>query len=360
MNIPHVIDSSGWVAITAAGKSGRCFLDVDDDDAAGNVDVRIFHTSGTPNGNDTTNSPRLYKPNSNVQFYEMIPDTPEDVFYIICKDPESNARVIVDENQGTAVIAGKQDVNKQDQFTPGIIQKFNQVHDSTELAEDIVIISHNPVDFVYDIVVVSATGIVVGSHIILFNPVLLRFTTFTALAVNGTTITLDSPVDVPYTAGTFVDIAITDLAVDGSTTPQVFGLRGTGVIPGVEIKVDITRIIVNCLTTNSVDLSKFGDIALGLTRGLVLRFRNGDVFNIFNIKTNGELDNITQDWKPYDAQNVQQGQNGFTVRLTFNGDDKLGIVQRLRAGEDVELIVQDNLLTILSLTVYGEGHIVED
>ena len=40
--------------------------------------------------------------------------------------------------------------------------------------------------------------------------------------------------------------------------------------------------------------------------------------------------------------------------------DKLGIVQRLAAGEDIELIVQDNLLTILSLSAYGEGHIVED
>ena len=247
----------------------------------------------------------------------------------------------------------------QDSTTPAVIQQFNQVHDSTTLAEDVVIASHNPADFVYDIVVTDPTGIVVGSHIILFNPDLLRFTTFTALIVAGSDIKLDSPIDVAYPAGTFVDIAVIDMAVDGSVTPQVFGLRGTNIIPGVEIKVDITRLIISCLTTNAVDLSKFGDIVGGLIRGLLLRFRNGDVFNIFNVKTNGDLDGITLDWVPYDAQNLQQGQHGFTVRLSFNGPDKLGVVQRLAAGEDVELIIQDNLLTILRLTAYGEGHIVE-
>ena len=281
---------------------------------------------------------------------EKVPLSSGIDLYVFCKNGVGRVRV---DN-----IASFQEVSKQDQTTPGIIQKFNQVHDSTTLATSLVI--PTPDTFVYDIEVTDPTGIVIGSHIILFSTVLLRFTTFTVLGVAGSIITLDSPIDVAYPAGTLIDVAITDMSVDGSVTPQVFGLRGTGVIPGVEIKVDITRIIITCLTTAAVDLSKFGDIVGGVLRGLILRFRNGDVFNIFNVKTNGDLAGITLDWVPFDAQNLQQGQHGFVCRLTFNGDDKLGIVQRLAAGEDIELIIQDNLLTIISLIVYGEGHIVED
>lgn len=262
--------------------------------------------------------------------------------------PQKNVEPIVN-NQNDRLMV---ETFHQDQFSPVIIQKFNQVHDSTTMSVDA-----NVFDDV--ITVDDPTGIIVGSHIILFSIALIRFSSYTAIGVAGSDITLDTELDASFPAGTFVDVAITDMAVNGSVTRQIFGLRGTGVIPGIEIKADITRIIITCFTVGVVNLATFGDIAK-LLRGLVLRFRNGDVFNIFNVKDNGEIAGITLDWVPYAKTKPNEGQDGFTSRLTFNGNSKLGVTQRLAAGEDLEFVVQDDLLLIQSLEVVAEGHIVED
>ncbi len=106
----------------------------------------------------------------------------------------------------------------QDQSTDVVIAYFNQVHNSTALAVAVPDVTTNPRIIVVD----DATGIVVGSYIILFDPASVRFSTFFATAVDGVNITLDSPIDFEYPEGAFVDVAIVDMSVDGSVTPQVF------------------------------------------------------------------------------------------------------------------------------------------
>jgi hypothetical protein len=244
-------------------------------------------------------------------------------------------------------------VAKQDQHTPAMIAKFNQVQESTTLAVA-------AVKNAYTITLTDGTGLVNGRYIILFHPASERYSVFTVVSFVGAVVTLDTPVDFAYPIGTFVDIAITNLNVDGSGTPEFFGLRGTGAPPGIDISVDVTRILFHCITNTAVDLSKFGDIVGGLTRGLVLRSRNGDIRNIFNVKTNGEIAGIMLDWIPYAASNPIQGVDGFTARLTFNGDDKMGITQRLPIGEDLELIIQDDLTGLVLFEIVAEGHIVID
>ena len=244
------------------------------------------------------------------------------------------------------------DTYHQDQSTDAVIVYFNQVTNSTTLSAAIALNDRI-------IPVVSATGISVGSYIILFDPISTRFSTAFVTAVNTLNITLDSPMDFEYPAGTFIDVAIVDMSVDGSGTPQVFGLRGTGAPPGVNITFHLTRIIFQCTTASAVSLALFADIT-ALTNGLLFRSRNGRVKNIFNVKSNAEIDGVTLDWKPYSALNPQQGQHGFTARLTFNGEDKMGIVLELPIGEDAEFWVQDALQAITSFRVIAEGHIVED
>ena len=244
------------------------------------------------------------------------------------------------------------DVVLNDSITPTVIGKMSRVTNSTALA---VGVEHSPSAHEYTIVVDDATGASVGSYITLFNPTLERFSFYTALAVVSNTITLDSPIDASFPVGTYVDIATTDMSVDGSVVPVTFGLRGTGAPPGVDMTADVTRIIVTCYTSGVGDLGDFGDIAGGLTRGLLLRRRNGATYNIFNVKTNGELAGITMDFDPYAASNPNQGVNGFVSRLTFSGQDKLGVVIRLEVGEDLELIVQDDLTSLISLEIIAEG-----
>ena len=245
------------------------------------------------------------------------------------------------------------DVVLNDSITPTVIVKFNKVTNSTTLASSVAIDTRV-------ISVVSATGISVGSYIILFNPTTERFSFYNCTGVAGTDITLDGWTDTTYPAGTYVDVATTDMAVDGSTTRQVFGLRGIGAPPGVDIKVDITRIIVECHTTGVGDLGDFGDIAGGVANGLFLRRHDGTFNNIFNVKTNGELAGITMDWVPYVATNPNQGVNGFISRLTFSGQDKLGVVIRLPVGEDLEFVLSDNFSSLTMLEVTAEGSLVDD
>ncbi|MEE9451074.1 MAG: hypothetical protein V3V72_13575 [Ignavibacteriaceae bacterium] len=262
--------------------------------------------------------------------------------------------VIFGFNKGT-------DVNQQDQTTDAIIAHFNQVSNSTIL----VVAAEIGEGLNYTITVDDDTGVIAGSMIILFHPASERFSNFHALSATDDVITLDRPIDFDYPIGTFVDIASNEMAVDGSSTPQVFGLRGTGAPPGVDIAFDMTRIIFKCKTATAVDLAKFGDLD-ALINGLVFRTRNNRFHNIFNIKSNGELAGIMYDWTPYAADNPVQGQNGFVARLTFAGMDKMGVAIRLPIGTDAEFVIQDDLVSaqsgsrqITSLIVTAEGHIVE-
>ena len=255
---------------------------------------------------------------------------------------------------------GGVDVNIQDQTTRPIIAKFNRVTNSTTLASDATLEDTT-------ITVTSATGIAVGSYIILFNPTDVKFAFATATDISGAPdIVIDTPLDFAFPSGTFVDVAVTDLSTaNGSlASPVTFGLRGTGAPPGVDLDVDMTRVIFKLTCTSAVDLTTFGNFTR-LVNGLVLRRRNGDYENIFNVKDNGEIAGIMFDFEVAAATNPQQGIDGFTGRLTFAGPSKIGVAIRLPIGDDLQFLVQDDLLTAQStqtitlFEIVAEGHIVE-
>jgi hypothetical protein len=257
----------------------------------------------------------------------------------------------VDDIINGIVNGGKSEVFISDQTTDAIIQKFNQVHNSTTLNGAVAIDDTQ-------IIVTDATGIVAGSHVILFDPASVRFMSCKALTPSGTTIPIDRPLDFAFPDGTFVDVAITDMAVDGSTTTQIFGLRGTGAPPGVDLKVDITRIIITMLTTNAPAYNLFGDLP-ALSKGITIRSRNGHYHNIVNVKTNGEWAGVMYDLSSADAVNPNQGQNGWVGRMTFAGTNKMGVAIRLPVGEDLEILIQDDLSGLELFEIVAEGHIVE-
>lgn len=242
-------------------------------------------------------------------------------------------------------------VNIRDQITRPIIAKFNQVQNSTTLAED-------AVKGEYTIVVSVPTGAIAGRYLIIFEPSTENFSFYTILGVVTNTITLDTQLDFAYSIGAFVDFAITNLNVDGEDTPRTFGLRGASAPPGVGVIVDITRLIFKGITDGVPALDTFGDIDK-LPRGLVLRTSCDDVVqNIFNVKDNGEFAGIMYDWQIVSALNPAQGVNGFYGRMTFAGQHKIGVAIRLSADEDLELIVQDDLRDLTLLEVVAEGHLL--
>lgn len=244
------------------------------------------------------------------------------------------------------------DVALQDQTSQAVIINFNKIAQSTTLAAD------RAVGDTF-ITVLDTLGASSNTYVIAFNQELKRFSSFNTLSINIDTLFLDSPLDVPYDSGSFIDLTSKNLAVDGSGTTQVFGLRGVSPSP-VGITVDITRIIITCITDSPVDLSTFADISGGITNGLLLRVRDGEYFNVFNVKTNQEIAGLAYDWTPYAATNPVQGQDGFTCRLTFAGQNKIGVTLRLKPGEDLEFLVKDDLSSITKFEIIAEGHIVED
>jgi len=209
----------------------------------------------------------------------------------------------------------------------------------------------------YIINVTSAASFVVGQYLTVYNVAEDRVFFSEILDINTLAITLDTPLDFEFPIGSIVSVGTNNMNVDGSVTPVIFGIRNptTADIPS---SVDITRIMFKCLTDSAIDLSMFGDIAGGLLRGIVIRRVDGSYQNVLNAKTNGDLKNIMFD---FDIELVsQQGQDGFTGRLTFAGQNKMGAVIRIGADEDLQIVIQDDLTSLSSFTVIAEGSGVVD
>lgn len=246
---------------------------------------------------------------------------------------------------------GELDVNIQDQTTDTLILPLAQQLGMTTLfSEGVPNLSQIAVD--------SAEGMSVGDHIRIINKSGDRYYAGEILNIAGVTIDVDSPVDFPYEVGSEVTWSNINLAVDGSVTPAHFHLR-TG-DPSIPSSIDVTRMLMVCQTTTAVDLSKFGNIIGGLTKGIVFRLENGAtglLRNIFNIKTNAGLAGIAYDWTPYAASNPQQGVDGFAWRLTFGSAGKMGVVIRVDQFGQLGMIVQDDLSGLTSLFCVIEGHV---
>lgn len=250
---------------------------------------------------------------------------------------------------------GSVPVTLQDQHTPVVIVPLSRLEESTTTNGAMTIND-------YTVTLTSATGVSNGKLITIFDPTAVRFASFRAVgAPVGNIVRLDSPSPFAFPSGSYVDVGDINMAVDGSTTPVVFGVRNNaGAVPppGLELSMDVTRLMTTGLCDSAVSLQLFGNIA-ALTNGIVLRKRDGEIFNIFNVKSNEGIAAIAFDFNVYASSHPTQGIDGFQSRLTFAGQNKMGVTVRLAINEDLELIVQDDLTGLVSLTMIAEGSLVE-
>lgn len=242
------------------------------------------------------------------------------------------------------------DVNIQDQTTATVILPLVQLLESTNLSIVTIINEHI-------LTVDNSTNFGIGQHIRIINSEEDRFYAGFIIDINLNVITVDSPLDFNFSIGSEVTVSNPNMNVDGSVTPVIFTLR-TGNL-SIPSRVDITRIIIACESDSSVDLNKFCDLP-ALTNGIVFRKRNGIIDNIFNIKSNSDLANIAYDWTPYSASNPAQGVDGFISRLTFGGQNKIGVVLRIESDGNLVIWIQDDLTDLIRLSIVAEGHIVQD
>lgn len=236
----------------------------------------------------------------------------------------------------------------QDQTTPVFVQKANQVVATSTLAAATVIDD-------YSFEVADATGFAIGQYLGIFCTQTDRYYAGHILNVVGTTITMDIPIDSAMAIGALVGTGISQMAVDGSVTPEIFKLRGAD--PGVDITFDVTHIIITCITTSAILLTGFGDIAGGLTRGLLIRHNRTDgKHNIAHFRTNMELKGHIYTWEDLDDVNPGLGYHGFVGKMSFAGRGDMGVAIRVGPGESLDFVVQDDLTDLLSLEVVIIGH----
>lgn len=213
------------------------------------------------------------------------------------------------------------------------------------------VLSQNVVLDSYTINIASGAGVANGTYVCIQQ----NSRAFQARILSGggtTTLTFDTPLDYPFTTSASIANRSPQLNVDGNSVVKIASL---GPIAGV--KWDITRLIMSMVHSSAADDGKFGGIA-ALTKGIVIRKSNGIHHTIFNAKTNGDLRE-----RAYDvtfSDNAPAGQYGTSMRRSFNGLDKNGVVIRLDGDleERIEILIQDNLSTLTSFRAVAQGHVV--
>lgn len=237
-------------------------------------------------------------------------------------------------------------VNVQDQTTRALDLYFIQSKDQTTLLNEA-----DKGDTSIDLV--ATGGFIAGKKIGIFTGTGLFFFANQIGAPVGNTINLDTPIDMVYPQGSTVIAADYNMNINGALIPQIFQIGPVGVGAGLDI--DITRILVYIQDGSSMDDSLFGALP-PLTKGIVLRKNNGDMLNIWNVKSNGEFALLA-----YDAQytsSAPAGSFGFRVRNTYAGQDKHGVTIRLAPGDTLELLIQDDLTGLEVFYMMAQGHIV--
>ncbi len=257
----------------------------------------------------------------------------------IVNSDESNIANVAD-NKG-------QDVNLLDRLTAPVDASFAQsvsnftISVATTASTDIVL--------QYDFTATAGHGLAVGNEIILLDTAANRVLQAVVLNVATNVITIDRPIDFAFAVATTLGrIVITNMAVDGSVTSQLFSVRA-GSVP-----FNMTRFILSMTATGTaMDDSMFGNLT-ALTRGLVFRVVNSYQKTIFNFKTNQDIKLMCFDADYSDK--APTGSYGFSARLSFAGAEKHGVPLQITTDDVIQWVVQDDLRGLDTLMASDQGH----
>lgn len=200
------------------------------------------------------------------------------------------------------------------------------------------------------IVVTSATGIASGQSINIAqgNRIFQSLVT----NVNGTTITLASPLDYAFTAGATICSGNWNLNQNGSVTPIIFKIQ-----PPPSANFHITSISFSMTDDAPMDNSKFGSLT-ALTNGLVARRVDGSTATYFLITNNAGFYQFGYD-VDYLAK-VPAGVYALQARKNIRTINGNVIALNGATGDQFQVIVRDDLTALTEFAVQVHGYIVED
>ena len=199
------------------------------------------------------------------------------------------------------------------------------------------------------VVVTSATGITVGKAINIVQGTRI----FQSLITNvvGTTITLASPLDYAFTASAYVCSGNWNMNQNGSVTPVIFKLQ-----PPSSVKFHVTAISVTMTDDATMDDSKFGSLT-ALTKGIVARRVDGDIYNYFLITNNAGFYQNGYDTSYPDK--VPAGVYSFRARKDLRNTNGTIIALDGSTDDEFQVIVPSDLTALTEFTIQLHGHIVE-
>ena len=368
---PYIITHDEWTTISTKGFRGSCWLDFDSDDEEGRVDIRIFSTSGTPTDADLTNSPRVFKPNGNSEYYKLDPSNGTDIFHARAFNAGDQATLLVSLNPNSV------DVAIQDQTTSPLEWYLSRKITTTALSSPIAITDQGDylqVTETFDITVNSVAGIAVGNWVEIWESYFFFQSEITA--INGNVLTLSKTVGFPYTTSAVVYLV--DVDQNKNFLVGGIGSKEYSFVPPSSFlgSFHINRTIITMLHNDESDSSTYGDIQGGITNGILFKGR-GTLFasetglskplrlwnSLLNIKEN-------EDWEAtaYDVTYQDKSGNpsspalyGTRVRKTFNGRDRSGVAipVRIERLEATIQVLRDDLSTLSKHRTKIMGHLID-
>jgi hypothetical protein len=138
--------------------------------------------------------------------------------------------------------------------------------------------------------------------------------------------------------------------VNGSVTSQIFAVS-----PPAGTSWHVYGMDLAISDGTAMDDATFGGIP-ALTRGLVFRHKDGTYKNFFNVKSNGEF-NLRATELNYSAK-APAGSFGMNVELAFPDHNGCAILLDGDTGDEMQMIIQDDLTGLTSFRATVSGHVV--
>jgi len=255
---------------------------------------------------------------------------------------------------------GSISTTRQDQTTPPIEYFMTRTLDT-------VIITNLPTAQSNRIELQNGHTVVVDDFIEIYNEdtissdfILKRFAQLRIIKVSADTVWSGQFIGFDITATSLVHTVRTNgnMAVNASLESPIRFSMG----PPNGLKWDLTRTMIGMILDSQPDDSQFGDIDGGLVNGVFFGFE-GDlaVDYLVHIKFNAGFRGTCYDVQ-YVPRSLPAGSYGLSLRKSFGGEDKYGVVIRLEGETNDRFVqyVQDDLTDLLDYYQKIMGHIVQD
>lgn len=198
------------------------------------------------------------------------------------------------------------------------------------------------------VTVASGHGFIVGDVFVIQGYFQAR-----VLTVVGDVLTLNQRANVTYPAGTTVKRTQSNMNINGSVTPVIFGLESVA-----GRRFDLYKLKLAFRGTSEMDDAKFASIT-ALSKGVIFRARFSATRynNYFTARDNTEFH-----LRGTLSYNPKAPAGSYGAIFEFDLHDDHGVAMRLDQdlGARLEVIIQDDLSAITFMSATVSGHVVED